>query len=151
MRRGLSLVEILVVLAIVALVAAVGIALVRPSHAGRAAAAAATLLAWARLQAVWSGHDVAIVPTTGGLVARTAPAADPCTGGSVARRVLWRSYPLVRVLRPLRDGVLWRAAGGALSCAGGGVISDRLVLGDPRMAVAVVVSSLGRVRVEVVP
>jgi hypothetical protein len=43
---------------------------------------------------------------------------------------------------------VWLPYGGARSCDGGGVISGRLILTDGIGHVDVIVSSLGRVRVE---
>lgn len=149
---GFTLLEFLVVLAVVGTVAAGGLALARPGGAVRAAHGARAFLLWARLEAMWTGDAVAVVPSVGpALVARRGDAGDApaaCLGPEVKRFELAR-YGRARVLQALRSGIVWLPEGGARSCGGGGVISGRMVLADGARRVAVVVSSLGRVRVEV--
>ena len=148
---GFTLVELLLVLAVIGMVGTVSLTLGRPSGAHQAARAAQALLVWGHLQALRSGADTAVVPTARGLEVRAGAGARLCAAGTRLRSLGWRTFGSVRLERAPRAGILWRSAGGALSCAGGGVISDRLVLADDRSRYAVVVLSLGRVRVERVP
>ncbi len=148
---GLTLLEILIVLALVAAVGAVGLRAGRPSGGRQAASAVRSLLVWGHLQALWSGVDVAVVPVPGGMVARAADGGDACAGGRRLRTLAWSTFAGVRPQVELRAGIVWRAVGGALSCAGGGVISGSVVLADARRRYRIVVSSLGRVRVERLP
>ena len=151
-RGGTSFIEILVVLAVLALVAGASFAVVRPSGAHQAALAARALVTWSRLQALRTNSDAALSSTAQGLVVHASGSAPrPCTIGRRLRGLAWSDFGSVRLERALRSGILWRADGIALSCAGGGVISDRLVLADDRARYAVVISSLGRVRVERLP
>lgn len=129
-----------------------GFVLVRPGGAVRAAQGARAFLLWARLEAMWTGDAVAVVPSgTPPLLARRGDAADvaaACAGREVKRFELAR-YGRARVIQALRDGIVWLPGGGARSCGGSGVISGRMVLADAGRRVSVIVSSLGRVRVEV--
>ena len=129
-----------------------GVALLRPGGAGRAAEGARGFLLWARLEAMWTGDAVAVVPSTSPpLVARRGDAADAsaaCTGPEIRRFEVAR-YGRTVVVQALRAGIVWLPGGGARSCGGGGVISGRMVLADAGHRASVIVSSLGRVRVEV--
>ena len=123
-------------------------AVARPGGAVRAAGAPALPL-WARLEALWSGEAVAVVPAR-------SPALRPAPGRRAVRvrgpgteRFDLARYARARVVQPLRAGIVWLPYGGARSCGGGGVISGRMLLADGRRRASVVVSSLGRVRVEV--
>jgi len=147
---GFTLLEIVVVLMVAGLLAGGGALLARPGGAQRAAQGARAFLLWARLEALWSGDAVAVVPAgSPALSARAgADAASACAGPERKRFELAR-YGRARVLKPLRAGIVWLPFGGARSCGGGGVISGRMILGDGRARASVIVSSLGRVRVEV--
>ncbi len=154
-RTGFTLLEVVVALALAGLLAGGATVLLRPGGAVRGAQGARTFLLWARLEALWTGEAVAVVPgavvpgASPALSARSAPdAATACTGPELKRFELAR-YGRARVAQALRDGIVWLPGGGARSCAGGGVISGRMVLVDGARRASVVVSSLGRVRVEV--
>ncbi len=149
--RGLSLLELLIALGLLGLVIVLLPRLPGPSTARQAAHSAKAMALWCHLQALSGGSAVALVQNAGGLVARSGTGQDACTTGDPVRTMAWRTFPRTRVLDSFRAGILWRADGIALSCAGGGVISDRMVLSDGRSRYAVVVSSLGRVRVERLP
>jgi len=148
-RTGLTLLEVVVALALAGLLAGGATVLLRPGGAVRAAQGARTFLLWARLEALWTGEAVAVVPgASPALSARSAPdAATACTGPELKRFELAR-YGRARVAQAFRAGIVWLPGGGARSCAGGGVISGRMDLVDGARRVSVVVSSLGRVRVE---
>jgi len=152
--RGLTLLELLVALGLAAVVLGAGLAGIQPGGAARAARSARAFLLWARLEAMWSGRSVAVVQASWpGLVARAADGSGPsgaCTAPEV-RRLRVDRFARVNVRLPLRAGIVWLPTGGARSCAGGGVVSGRMELADRFHAVAVVVSSLGRVRLESVP
>lgn len=152
--RGVTLLELVVALGLAAVLAGAVLAGVQPGGAGHAARAARAFLLWARLEAMWSGRPVAVLQASWpGLVARAgdgAGLAAACTG-PVVRRLRVDRFPRVRVRLPLRAGIVWLPTGGARSCAGGGVVSGRIELADRAHTVAVVVSSLGRVRLEAVP
>lgn len=150
---GFSLLEVVLVLVLVA-AAGVGVAALRPHGALRAAAGVRAFLLWARLEAMWSGRAVAVtLAAEPGLEARGGAgtgAGDPCALPPPPLKTLrLRRFGRVKLIHGLRAGIVWLPSGGARSCDGGGVISDRLVLGDRSRRVDVVVSSLGRVRVEV--
>lgn len=148
---GFTLLELVVVLAVAA-IATAGLLGLRPGAAVRAAEAARSFLLWGRLEAMWTGRAVAVTPdAVSGLVARAATdgaSVDACTA-PVVRHLPLRRLGRVEVVEELRVGIVWMARGGARSCDGGGVISGRMVFGDRSRRVDVVVSSLGRVRVEV--
>jgi len=148
-RTGFTLLEIVVVLTVVGLLAGGGALLARPGGALRAAQGARAFLLWARLEALWSGEAVAVVPSVSPtLSARTgADAVSACAGPERKRFDLAR-YGRARVVQPLRAGIVWLPYGGARSCNGGGVISGRMILADGGARADVIVSSLGRVRVE---
>lgn len=151
---GFTLVEVVVVLAVVGVVVTGGVRLLRPNAALRAADAARAFLLWGRLEAMWSGRAVAVIPEGAtGLEARSDAASEGigACGGTPKRSLDLARLGRARVLEPLRVGVVWLPTGGARSCDGGGVISGRMVVGDRARRVAVIVSSLGRVRVETLP
>ncbi|HEX7001732.1 MAG TPA: prepilin-type N-terminal cleavage/methylation domain-containing protein [Trueperaceae bacterium] len=151
---GFTLVETLVALAMLGVVLAIGFFTLRPSLEMRAARAMRALLLQARTQAIWSGLSVAVVETAGGsaFVAREFDPASACSDGRVLATLRLRDFPGVRLSDGLRaGGIYWLPSGGGRSCAGGGVISDTVLLQGPRGGAAVVVSSLGRVRLEARP
>jgi len=125
--RGMSLVELLVVIAVLALCLSLALAFARPSHALRAAEASRAAILWARANALWRGEAVSVTELPGG-------------AGLV-----------VRLEAGLPRGIVWLPSGSGRTCDGGGVVSATLRLADARRRVAVVVSSLGRVRLEVGP
>jgi len=132
--------------------AATGLVFARPGGAVRAADGARAFLLWARLEAMWSGDAVAVVPSdASALLARRGTVSDAATAcqGPVVRRFELARYGRARVDQPLRAGIVWLPGGGARSCGGGGVISGRMVVVDGPRRASVIVSSLGRVRVEV--
>lgn len=144
-------------MAVLGLAAVAGATLVRPAAALRAAQSARSFLLWARLEAMWTGRAVAVtIAGDDGLQARSVAAsdgADPLVAcqGPVRRRLDLASFGAVRISRPLRAGLVWLPGGGARSCNGGGVISGTLVLTDARGHAEVIVSSLGRIRIEAGP
>ncbi len=147
---GLTLLEMLLVLALVAVAAgAVALAL-RPAAELRAAQALRGLLIAARHEALLRGASVAVVGSTLGFVA-TAQAGDgaECAGGVDLAGLRLAEHPGVRVVSAWpTGGVVWLPSGSGRTCAGGGVISSTVVLEGVRGSAAVIVSSLGRVRVE---
>ncbi len=151
---GLTLVELALALGLLGAVAGAGAWLLRPGGAAQAAEGARAFLLWSRLEAIWTGRAVAVVPMgSPALVARRGEgdeAASACTGAELRSFELSR-YGRVRVVDALRSGIVWLPRGGARSCQGGGVISDTMVLADGRRRLRVIVSSLGRVRVEAEP
>jgi prepilin-type N-terminal cleavage/methylation domain-containing protein len=160
MRRlrthGFTLIEVLVVLAVLGSVAGIGLTFARPASDMRAAVALRSVLLWARAEALWQGASVAVRELPLGLgyeARRLEPGADACDSGEVIGRLLLAEHPGVRIAAGLgaREGLLWLPTGGGRSCDGGGVISATIVLRSPLGATRVVVSSLGRVRVERVP
>lgn len=148
---GLTLVELALVLGVLGVLAGAGAWLVRPGGAAQAAQGARAFLLWARLEAIWTGRAVAVVPARSpALSARSAEGDDVASacGGPELRSFELSRYGGVRVVDALRSGIVWLPRGGARSCLGGGVISDTMVLADGRRRLRVIVSSLGRVRVE---
>ncbi|HKI58271.1 MAG TPA: prepilin-type N-terminal cleavage/methylation domain-containing protein [Trueperaceae bacterium] len=150
-QSGFTLIELAVVLALLA-VTTVGALRLRPGAAVRAAESARALLLWGRLEAMWSGHSVAVTPDpVYGLAARGGSGGSPADAcaARVLRRLPLHRFGRVSVVQALRIGVVWLPGGGARACDGGGVISGRMVLEGGSRRVDVVVSSLGRVRLEV--
>lgn len=154
-RRQLAftLLESLVVLAVLGVLAGIGFATTRPSPEVRAARAVRALLLQARAEAVWGGAPVAVVELPGGagFVARRWDAVvHDCSAGEALASVRLRDFPGVAVAEGLWSGGLyWLPSGSGRACSGGGVISGTLLLRGPFGTATVVVSSLGRVRVEV--
>jgi prepilin-type N-terminal cleavage/methylation domain-containing protein len=145
-RRGVTLIEMLWVLAVLAILAAGAIAAFRPGHARRSARAYVRTVQGARLAALagtpvgvrWDDPDRRFVVREGG----------DCTGavrGSLA------PMPRVAVQRRLRDGVVWLPDGTGRACSGGGVYGGRVRFADRREAWDVVVASTGRLRIEAGP
>lgn len=110
-----------------------------------------TAILWARTEAMWGGVAVSVTEATSGqgVVVRTATdPANPCTAGTVLTRVLLAEFPGVRLEAGLPRGLVWLPSGSGRSCAGGGVISGTMVLADGRASVRLIISALGRVRLE---
>ena len=147
---GFTLLEIVTVLTVVGVLAGGAALLARPGGAVRAAQGARAFLLWARLEALWTGEAVAVVPASAPVLSARAGAdvASACAGTERKRFELAR-YGRARVVQPMRAGIVWLPYGGARSCEGGGVISGRMILADGGGRASVIVSSLGRVRVEV--
>lgn len=153
-QPGFTLLEVLVVLAVLALVSGIGMAAFRPSLEVRAASAVRSLVLQARAQAVWSGDSVAVVESAGGtsFSALSMTSKGGCEPGSALASLRLLDFPGVRLVDGLRAGGLyWLPSGSGRSCSGGGVISDTLLFEGPRGKAALVISSLGRVRVEARP
>lgn len=149
--RGVTLIEILIVLAVVA-VLAVGVARsILPGGARRAAVAYQAAAVALRLGAM-TGTPAGLryEPEHDGFVVRSdvveAGWEEGWCGGEV-RRVLPRPQG-VAVTRYLRDGIVWLPDGTGRSCSGGGVYGGRLRFEDRHEAWDVVVSSSGRIRLE---
>ena len=148
---GFTLLEIVITLTVAGLLAGGAALLARPGGALRAAQGARAFLLWARLEALWSGEAVAVVPAGSPVLsARAGADAAAACAGPERRRFELARYGRARVVQPLRAGIVWLPYGGARSCGGGGVISGRMILADGGGRADVIVSSLGRVRVEVV-
>lgn len=148
-RRAFTMIELLVVLALLAACFSVATAVSRPSHAWRAARSLRATLLWARTEAMWRGEAVSVTELDGGagLTVRMAPGAECAAGPELAAARLGE-HPGVRLAAGLPRGVVWLPSGSGRSCNGGGVISATILVADQRSEVAVVVSSLGRVRLE---
>ena len=150
-RAGFSLIETLVLLAVLGALLAVAAAYARPDDSRRAAESLRSAVLWGRANAIWRGVSVAVTeaPAGGGFVVRAAatPAA-PCGEGTELASVRLSQHPGVRLEAGLPRGLVWLADGSGRSCDGGGVISATVRFVGPRRAHHVVVSSLGRVRIE---
>lgn len=149
--RGFTLIELLVALAVLAILTSVGLAVTRPSHSARAAQAVRTAILWARTEAIWRGVPVSVteVAGQGGFAVRLAanPAA-PCSGGAALTQVALAEFPGVRLVAGLPRGLVWLPSGSGRTCSLGGVISSTIELTDARASARVVVSALGRARLE---
>lgn len=148
----MTLIELLVVLAVLGVLLSTAVALTRPSHTQRAAQGLRSAILWSRANAIWRGVSVSVTGTDDGFVVRAAESsAATCAGERVLTRVRLSDHPGVAVAAGLARGLVWLPNGSGRSCDGGGVISTTVRLSDGRRAVNVVVSSLGRVRLEAAP
>lgn len=155
-RSGFTVVEMIVVLAVIAVLASVAVGFVRPSAELRAANAVKNLLLFSRAQALWQGVAVAVtqLPLGGGFTVSRGPFEEPgvCHGGQAVNRLLLSDYPGVRVTSGFPSGgITWLPSGSGRTCDGSGVISTTLTLTGLGGSADVIVSSLGRVRVERAP
>lgn len=149
---GVTLIEIVIVLAVLGVLLTVAYAFARPSTTERAAQAVRSAVLWARANAMWRGVSVAVTQTPDGFVIRAADDTGLiCSQGPQLVSVTMSEHPGVSVVSGLPRGLVWLADGSGRTCDGGGVISATVVLSDARRTYNVVVSSLGRVRVEAVP
>src|SRR5690606_33599255 len=147
---GFTLVEALVALAVMGVLASIGAVVARPSPEVHAARALRALLLQARAEAIWSGTPVAVVEDQGGFTARRQGEGAPACEGPQLAAVRLRDFHGVVVSQGLwSGGLLWLPSGTGRACSGGGVISGTVELRGPFGRSSVVVSSLGRVRVEV--
>lgn len=153
-RSGVTLVELLVLLAVLAILFSVALAAARPDNTQRAAQAVRSAILWARANAIWRGVTVAVTDLAGGAgfeVRAAVGGAAPCSAGTELLQVRVGQHPGVSLLAGLPRGLVWLPDGSGRSCDGGGVISATIRLQGARRAVNVVVSSMGRVRLEVAP
>ena len=155
-RSGFTLIELLVCLAVIGSLAGIGLRFARPANDLRAATALKTLLLWARSEAMWQGSSVAVseLPLGAGYeVRRLAAGSNDCHSGEVMGRLLLVEHAGVSLAAGFgsRTGLLWLPTGSGRSCDGGGVISTSITFRSLGGSSRVVVSSLGRVRVERVP
>lgn len=146
----------MVCLALIGSFAGIGLAFARPANDARAAAALKSLLLWARAEAMWQGIAVAVTELPLGVgfeVVRLPPGAATCGAGETIGRLWLADHPGVRIATGFgaRRGLVWLPTGSGRSCDGSGVISSSLELRGHTRATRVVVSSLGRVRVERAP
>ncbi|MDZ7800447.1 MAG: prepilin-type N-terminal cleavage/methylation domain-containing protein [Trueperaceae bacterium] len=149
-RRGVTLLEMLVVLGVLAVLVALTWPAWRPSSARRAAQTYLAAQHAARLRALtgravalrWEGPAEAFVVRDG--------RAEDGAEGACAAPVLRRHRPEggVAVTRVLRDGVAWLPDGAGRSCDGGGVYGGRVRFEAGDEAWDVVVASSGRLRLE---
>lgn len=152
--RGLTINELLVVMAIIAILGGLVVSFARPSTEVRAANALKSLLLFARAQALWQGVAVSVtqLPLGGGFAVARTQAGAGCAGGTVTSRLLLSDFPGVRLASGFADGgLVWLPSGSGRSCDGDGVISATLRLNGFRGAAELIVSSLGRVRVRRLP
>lgn len=148
--EGFTLLELLVVMAVVAVLTSLAVGAARPSSEARAAEALRALLLSARHEALLRGRSVAVVQAPDGFESRAqAVSTAECGSGAVVGHVDLSQHAGVRVTAGwAAGGVVWLPTGSGRTCTGAGVISSTVVLSGPRGTAAVVVSSLGRVRVE---
>lgn len=148
-RRAFTIIELLIVLALLGTLFSIASAVSRPSHAWRAARSLRATLLWARTEAMWRGEAVSVTELEGGggLRVRLAPGTE-CGSGPELTTAPLSEHPGVRLVAGLPRGVVWLPSGSGRSCDGGGVISATIRVADHRKEVAVIVSSLGRVRLE---
>lgn len=150
-RSGLVLLELIVALALLAILASLAYAFGRPSHSARAARSVRAAILWARTEAMWRGLPVSIIelPDRSGFVVSAASDRErPCESGTELTRVRLSEHPGVRLVAGLPRGLVWLPTGSGRSCNGGGVISGTIELTDGRAGARVIVSALGRVRLE---
>lgn len=145
--RGVTLLEILIVLAVLAVLTA-GVAQLFLSGGGRRAAESYRAAAVAvRLRALaGTTGSIRWDPERDGFVLQTETTGDDICDGEI-RSLLPRPRH-VAVTRHLRDGIVWLPDGTGRSCSGGGVYGGRLRFEDRDAAWDVVVSSSGRIRLE---
>ncbi|MBX3145009.1 MAG: GspH/FimT family pseudopilin [Trueperaceae bacterium] len=147
---GFTLLELILVLGIVAVGAGGVASVLRPSAEMRAAHALRAQLVAARHEALLRGQSVGVVRVGDGFVSRVQTGAQsPCLAGSELAHLDVADQHAVRVAEAWPSGgLVWLPLGSGRTCAGGGVISSTVILEGRRGRAAVVVSSLGRVRVE---
>lgn len=154
--NGLSLLEILVVLALAGLASVTLFAHRGGGASRRAAVAVQTFTLAARIEAIRRDRPVAVVyhPDHRTFEQRIGdddgPFGDPCAGAPLQRLDLARSGR-VSVLRRLRDDLVWLPTGVGRTCSGSGVISGTLELGVGTSEQRLVISSAGRIRREALP
>lgn len=139
------------VLAVLGVLLSLAHAFARGSPVLRAARSVRSAVLWARTEALWRGAPVAVTELPGAaglLVSLAADPGSPCAGGARLTNVAFSEHPGVRFTVGLPRGLVWLPSGSGRSCSGGGVISATMELTDGRRVARVVVSALGRVRLE---
>ncbi|HLU83574.1 MAG TPA: GspH/FimT family protein [Trueperaceae bacterium] len=155
-QSGFTLIELLVCLAVIGSVAGIGLSFARPANDLRAATALKSLLLWSRSEAMWQGSSVSVTELplgTGYQVRRLSAGSSDCHSGEVISRLLLVEHAGVSLAGGFgsREGLLWLPTGSGRSCDGGGVISATITLQSLTSSSRVIVSSMGRVRVERMP
>lgn len=148
--RGVTLIELVILLAVLAAVAVGAARAWSPGAARTAATEYRAALGSARLRAL-AGTFASIrfdADRDAFLVRDVGPDVPWCDGP--VRRVLPRVRG-VAVTRRLRDGIVWLPDGTGRDCSGGGVYGGRVRFEDRDAGWDVVVSSSGRLRLERVP
>jgi prepilin-type N-terminal cleavage/methylation domain-containing protein len=147
--RGLTLLEVIVVLAVLALVLGIAVAATRPSRAARTAQELAAVIRSARWSAIVTGTPtVLLASVNGATVVRLTGHEFGCDPTSAATEVVWTlEHRGVSVAWPSR-GVAFAPDGFPRSCLGDGVGAATVPVEYASARAAVVVSSLGRVRWE---
>lgn len=145
---GLSIVEMLVVLALLAIVVGVGLVVLRPNVVHRDAAALAAAVRSVRWLAVTSGAHVAIVRGQDGSLFRHRADSSSCRAPTPVGAPIWTPTVPVVSTWPV-GGLTFGPHGRPLRCDGSAVGNATLLLsGRDGARAAVVVASLGRVRWE---
>jgi prepilin-type N-terminal cleavage/methylation domain-containing protein len=148
-RRGLTLLEVIVVLALLALGLGLAVATTRPNRAARTAQELAAVIRSARWSAIVTGTPTVLLASVdGSTVVRLTGPEYGCDPAAAAADVVWTlEHRGVSVAWPLR-GVAFAPDGFPRSCRGDGVGAATVPVEHASARAAVVVSSLGRVRWE---
>lgn len=151
-RGGVTLVELLIVLAIVGILFSLGAFLVPPPSAAVFARDAQSLYQQARLEAVKRNRPVAVVwdADAGRLEARVDSAsttvAAACTGDTVVRSLAPGDYGRLTITADFEhDGAVWLPSTLMRGCAGVATELQTLTVASPRRTVNVDVSTTGEV------
>ena len=151
-RLGLTLVELLVVLALLGVLLSLGAFLVPPPSAAVFARDAQSLYQQARLEAVKRNRPVAVVwdADAGRLEARVDSAsttvAAACTGDTVVRWLAPGEYGRLTITADFaHDGAVWLPSTLMRGCAGAASELQTLTVASPRRTVNVDVSTTGEV------
>jgi Tfp pilus assembly protein FimT len=145
---GMTMVEIVVVLAVLALVVVVGFSAFGSGNSvGRAARDVAAVVRLARWAAVSAGGATVVLEGDAGDLVRAAGSGFGCRPGDAAQ-IVWRR-PQAVVLDWPRAGLAFAPDGRPRRCDGAGVGNTTIaILGRDGSRAAVIVAVTGRVRWE---
>jgi len=153
-HSGLSLFEVLLVLAVLAVLMAIGLPRLLPSRADVIAKEVTSFLLEARFAAIAADRPVAVVWDAPGrrflsLAADKASLGNsPCEEGILRRRLELGGHPGVTLGYPLPRGLVWLPSGQGRTCSGGGAFNSTITISGTRGAYRVIISRAGRIRKE---
>lgn len=153
---GLTLLEILIVLALIGILAAVGVRTFRAPESRLLANDVKLTVQQARYEAIRRNHPVAVLWNPGtqsitSVIDEADPSVAAACGGTTTLKLQDASeYPSATIASEpaVATGVVWLPSGQIRSCVGGIASEVRLTISDSRTSRTVTVTPAGRVDIQ---